>query len=64
MLANTNTTTRTKAEIGYETSQFALGTGMVMAASVGLWGAVCLISALVNVGPLNIVKGYLTAMLG
>ncbi len=64
MTTNTQTTTRNKAEIGYETSTFALGTGMVMAALVGLWGAVCLASALVSVGPLNVLKGYLTAMLG
>lgn len=64
MNANTNTTTRTEAEVGYESSQFALGTGMVVAAFAGLWGAVCLVSALVNIGPLNVVNSYLTAMLG
>ncbi len=64
MTANTNTTTRTQTEIGYEVSRFAFGTGMVMAALVGLWGAVCLVSALVSVGPLNVVTGYFSAMLG
>ena len=64
MTANTHTTTRTQAEVGYEASKFALGTGMAMAALVGIWGAACLVSALVNVGPMNVVKGYLTAMIG
>jgi hypothetical protein len=64
MTANTNTTTRTQVEAGYETSKFALGTGMAMAALVGIWGTACLLSALVTVGPLNVVKGYLTALIG
>jgi len=64
MTANTNTTTRTQVEAGYETSKFALGTGMAMAALVGIWGTACLLSALVSVGPLNVVKGYLTALIG
>lgn len=64
MNANINTTTRTQAEVGYEASKFALGTGIAMAALVGVWGAVCLVSAFVTVGPLNVLKGYLTAMIG
>lgn len=64
MTANIKTTTRTKADVGYEASAFALGTGMVMAALVGIWGAACLLSALVSVGPLNVVKGYITALVG
>lgn len=64
MTANTHTTTRTQTEAGYEASKFALGTGMAMAALVGLWGTACLVSALVTVGPLNVVKGYVTALLG
>jgi hypothetical protein len=64
MNANTNITSKIQAEVGYEASKFALGTGMVMAALIGIWGAVCLISAFVSVGPLNVLKGYLTAMIG
>ncbi|MBU1058678.1 MAG: hypothetical protein KJ804_10225 [Proteobacteria bacterium] len=64
MTTNTNTMTRTEVEVGKETSEFALGSGMVMAALVGLWGAICLVSALVSVGPLNAVTGYFTALLG
>ena len=61
---NTNTTTTTQIEAGYETSKFALGTGMTMAALVGIWGFACLASAMVSMGPLNVVKGYLTAVIG
>ncbi len=64
MTANTYTVTRTQANVGYEVSTFALGTGMVVAALVGIWGTVCLVSALVNIGPLNVVKGYVAALVG
>ena len=64
MTVHTDTTTQVQAEVGYETSKFALGTGMAMAALAGIRGAVCLMSALVTVGPLNVLKGYLTAMIG
>ena len=60
----TTTTTRTQVEAGYETSKFALGAGMTMAALVGIWGFACLASAMVSMGPLNVVKGYLTAVIG
>ncbi len=64
MTTNTQTTTKNNVDAGYETSKFALGLGMSMAALVGLWGAACLVSALISNGPLSLVKGYLTAVLG
>ena len=64
MTANTHTITKNNVEAGYETSKFALGLGMSMAALVGLWGTACLVSALMSNGPLSLVKGYLTAVLG
>jgi len=64
MTTNTNTTTRTQVEAGYETSKFALGAGMTMVALVGIWGFACLASAMVSMGPLNVVQGYLTAVIG
>jgi len=64
MTTNTNTTTNTQVEAGYETSKFALGAGMTMAALVGIWGFACLATAMVSVGPLSLVKGLLTAVIG
>jgi hypothetical protein len=64
MTANTHTTTRNQVEAGYETSKFALGLGMAMAALVGIWGTACLASAMIGMGPLNVVQGYLTAVIG
>ncbi len=64
MTTNTQTTTRNQVDAGYETSKFALGVGMTMAALIGLWGTACMASALVNAGPLNVLKGYFTAVIG
>jgi hypothetical protein len=64
MTTNTQTTTNTQIEAGYETSKFALGVGIAMAALVGLWGTACLVNAMIGMGPLNVVKGYITAVIG
>lgn len=64
MNTNTNTTTRTHVDAGYETSKFALGVGLSMAALVGLWGVASLVSALTSNGPVSLVKSYLTAVTG
>ncbi|MBU0943604.1 MAG: hypothetical protein KJ804_16755 [Proteobacteria bacterium] len=64
MATHTQTTTRTQEDTGYETSKFALGVGISMAALVGLWGMTCLISALANVGTVNVLKNYFVAISG
>jgi len=64
MTTNTKQITNTKVDAGYETSKFTLGVGMIMAALVGIWGAACLVNALVSNGPVNLVKSYLTAVTG
>ncbi len=64
MTTNTQTTTTTThIEAGYETSKFALGLGMTMAALVGIWGTACLTSAMISMGPLTVIQGYLTAVI-
>ncbi len=64
MTTTTHTTTTNNIKAGYETSNFALGVGISMAAIVGLWGTACLVSALMSNGPLSLVKSYITAVLG
>jgi len=64
MTTNTNTTTRNNVDAGYETSKFALGVGIAMAALVGLWGTASLVSALVTNGPVGLVKAYVSAVVG
>lgn len=64
MTTNTKTSTNTKVNAGYETSKFALGVGITMAALVGIWGAACLVNALLSNGPVNLLKSYFTAITG
>jgi len=48
----------------HETSTFALGVGIVAAALVGIWGLMCLVSALSSNGPVNLVKSLISAITG
>jgi hypothetical protein len=64
MTANTNTTTRTQVEAGYETSKFALGAGMAAAAMIGLWATACMASVLLSNGFVGTAKALLTAITG
>lgn len=64
MTTETRTKIQAQADIGYETSKFALAAGIAMAAAVGLWGAACLLSAMVTSGPLHVLKNYFIAMIG
>ena len=64
MNTNTNTAKRTEVDAAYETSKFALGVGITMAALVGIWGVASLVSALGSNGPVNLVKSYFTAVIG
>lgn len=64
MTTKTNTAKKSQVNAGYESSKFALGVGIAMAALIGLWGTICLISALAGNGPVNLVKSYINALIG
>ncbi len=64
MAANTKLTDQKQADVALETSKFALGTGMVLAALIGIWGVICLISSFMSVGAGNVFKGYFAALFG
>ena len=64
MTTNTNTTTRTQVDAGYETSKFALGVGMATAAMIGLWATACMASMLMSNGLVGTAKALLTAITG
>jgi fructose-1-phosphate kinase PfkB-like protein len=64
MTTNTKTAKTNQVDAGYESSKFALGVGIAMAALIGLWGTLCLVSALAGNGPVNLVKNYFNALLG
>ncbi|MBU3984902.1 MAG: hypothetical protein KKE97_02660 [Proteobacteria bacterium] len=64
MRTNTLTTRETNVDTGYETSKFAMGTGITMAALVGIWACACMISAVLSGGVGSVIKGFLTAVTG
>ncbi len=64
MTTNTSTKLSTQVDRSYEVSKFALGVGVVMAALVGVWGTLALISTLLMDGPVTMAKGLLTAITG
>jgi hypothetical protein len=64
MTTNTQTTGRTQAEVGYETSTFALGVGIATAAMVGLWATACMASAVMSNGLGGTIKAMFTAITG
>lgn len=47
-----------------ETMKFALKVGKVVSALIGIWAVSCLASAVISIGPLEMVKGYITALTG
>jgi hypothetical protein len=64
MRTNTQVTHKTQVNAAYETSKFALGTGITMAALVGIWACACMISALASGGIGGVIKGFITAVTG
>ena len=64
MTTTTNTTIENHIDATYETSTFALGIGITMAALVGIWGTACLVNAMISMGPLNVAQGYFSALIG
>jgi hypothetical protein len=47
-----------------EVMSFSLRAGSVLCALIGIWGVTCLVAALTSVGPLKMVRGYITAITG
>lgn len=53
-----------KKAVGTEIAKVANGTGMLMAGLIGIWGLVCLVSSIAVGGLGEVVKGYITAVIG
>jgi hypothetical protein len=53
-----------KVDVADETMKFVLKVGKVVSALIGIWAVSCLVSAIINIGPLQMVKGYITAITG
>lgn len=47
-----------------EVMRFTLKVGTVLSALIGIWAVSCLVGALISAGPLQVVKGYITAITG
>jgi hypothetical protein len=57
---NRNTT----VDVTEEIMGFSLKVGTVLIALVGIWGFTCLLAGLISSGPLEMLKGYFTAVTG
>ncbi len=53
-----------QVDIADEVMRFTVKVGAALGALIGIWAVSCLVAALVNVGPLQVVKGYITAITG
>ncbi len=62
MTTHTNTENRKHVDAGYETSTFVLGVGITSAALLGTWACACMISAVMNNGIVEVVKGLFGAI--
>ena len=54
----------TKTDVAQETSKFTIRVVMTMAALIGLWATVCLIGGLASGGFGNLIKGYISTIIG
>ncbi|MBC8209002.1 MAG: hypothetical protein H8E79_07535 [Desulfobulbaceae bacterium] len=64
MKTYTQTEQQSNTDIAHENSQFALGTGIVASALVGLWGFSCMIGALMSSGFGETIQGFINALTG
>ena len=51
-------------DVTEEIMGFSLRVGAVLSVLIGIWGFTCLLAALVNFGPIEMIKGYFTAITG
>jgi hypothetical protein len=56
--------TETKTDVAQETSKFTVRVVMTMAGLIGLWALACLIGGLASGGIGNLIKGYISTIIG
>ena len=54
----------TRIDVAQESSKFTIKVVMTMAALIGLWAAACLIGGLASGGVGNLIKGYISTIVG
>ena len=55
---------RVDVDISSEVMAFGLKVGVAGCAMIGIWAVCCLLAALVSSGPVQMVRGYITAITG
>jgi len=55
---------RIQVDIADEFMRFTLKVGTVLGSLIGIWAVSCLIAGLIHVGPLQMMRGYITAITG
>jgi hypothetical protein len=53
-----------QVDIADEVMSFSFKVGTVLGALIGIWAVSCFVAALINIGPLQMAKGYVTAITG
>jgi len=56
--------TETKTDVAQETSKFTVRVVMTMAGLIGLWALACLIGGLASGGVGNLIRGYISTIIG
>lgn len=51
-------------DIADEVMGFAFSLGKVFCALIGAWAVACLVAGLISFGPLQMLRGYITAITG
>ncbi|MDD2338616.1 MAG: hypothetical protein PHD01_18830 [Geobacteraceae bacterium] len=54
----------TKTDVGQETSKFTVRVVMAMSGLIGIWALACLIGGLASGGVGNLIKGYISTIIG
>lgn len=58
------TTSHTETDVTQEVSGFLFAIVSASALIMGIWGAACLVSGLIDGGLMSLLKGYVTAITG
>ncbi len=54
----------TDIDLAQEATTFCLKAGTVVCGLIGIWALTCLTVALVKFGPMQMIRGYITAITG
>jgi hypothetical protein len=64
MKTQITTTENNDLNIAEECSTFGVHLGVIVCTIVGIWGLACFLGALFSAGPVEMIRGYITAITG